>query len=129
DFVGNAGSGQLVLGGADGADLGAGIDTRRNVLGQQLRARIAQDVQPGCSSLHVGRSGQRGKADHVADGVDVRQLCLIRVINVDLPTAIDFDANLVQTQIIGIARAAVGPEQDVGLELLAALERKDHAVV
>ena len=56
-------------------------------------------------------------------------LVAIAVIDLELPAAVGLDADRFQAQVVGVARAAVGPQQDVGLELLAALEVQDHAVV
>ena len=47
---------------------------------------------------------------------------LIVLVDVDLAAVIGLDADRFHAQVLGIAGAAVGPQQDVGLDLLAALQ-------
>ena len=79
------------------------------------------NVRGGEPPLHVGGAGQRRKADHVADGIDVRHGGLEVLVDVELAALIRLNADFFQPHVVGVAGAAVGPQQDVGLQLLAAL--------
>ena len=50
------------------------------------------------------------------------------LVDLDLTTAVDRDADVFQPQLIGIAGPAVTPQQGVGLDLLARLQMQNHAV-
>ena len=95
----------------------------------QAMVGIAAEVAGGEAALIVRGAGQRRIADHVAHGVDVRLRRLVVLVHVDLAAVVRLDADVFQAQPVGVARAAVGPQQNVGVQLLAALQVQDHAAV
>jgi len=72
--------GELLLGFSDHGDFGDGVDA----VGEQLGDRAGRDVERvtggEAALLHRG-ARQCGKADHVADGVDVREIGLILIVD------------------------------------------------
>src|SRR5262249_34680703 len=129
DFIRDAGFGQLPLSPADRADLGAGIDPGRDIVHHDPRAWLSENVRAGESPLHVGGARQRRKADDVADGVNVGQHCLKILVDLQVAAAVRDDADSVESQLVGVAGPAVGPQQDLSLELLPRFEMQYDAVL
>ena len=62
----------------------------------RIKARLhaaENQMRGGEAALHVGGAGQRRKADHVADGVNVRNGGLKMLVDVDLAAVIGHDAD------------------------------------
>lgn len=70
------------------------------------------------------RRGQRGKADHVADGIDVVDLGLEVVIDVDPASLVAGQPGQVEVQFIGAALPARRQPHGIGRDLLARFQ--DH---
>ncbi|MNF54779.1 hypothetical protein D3C84_362190 [compost metagenome] len=51
------------------------------------------------------------------------------LVDLDLPAAVDLDADVFQAQLVGVAGTTVTPEQGIGLDLLARLEMQNHPVI
>jgi len=126
-FVRHLGLGQLLLVLADRADLRNGVDAGRHVI-DEAPAAVINDAARCRTPLVVGGTGQAWPADYITCGKNVRHGGAVVFINRDLATAIGLDADVFQTQQIGVAGTAIAPEQGVGLDLLAGLEMQDHAV-
>ena len=89
--------------------------------------RLAERVigrQPAL--VHRGR-GQRGEADHVADGVDVVDLGLVVLVDEDPAAVVGLQAGGGQVEVVGLALPAGGVHHRVGGDLLAAGQRGDGA--
>jgi hypothetical protein len=72
--------------------------------------------------------GQLQRRDEVADGADRRDVGLAVGVDHD-EAALHLDADLLVAEVLRDRPAADGDEQQVGLELLAALEVDAHAAV
>jgi len=67
------------------------------------------------SLLHRDRR-ERGRADHIAGGVDAGRAGAIAVIDVDASSPLDRDAYLVERQAFGVADPAGREQQLVGTD-------------
>ncbi|MNM94455.1 hypothetical protein D3C81_1068590 [compost metagenome] len=126
-FVGHLRRGQLLLGLADRADFRKRVDAGRHVI-DEAPAVVLDDIARRRTPLVVRRTGQARPADHIARRIDVGNRGAVVLVHLDLPTAVDLDADVLQAQAIGVAGAAVTPQQRIRLDLLARLQVQDHAV-
>ena len=78
--------------------------------------------------LHAGRR-ERGKADHVARGVDVLDVGLVVLVDVEPLAVVELDADLVEPERPAHALPADGVEQRLGPQRLARLELRLHQLV
>ena len=125
DLVGHVLVGQLLLGLADEADLGNGVDAVGIKAGVGGRRAIVEGVGRGDAALLHRDRGQRRKADHVADGVDVRHLGLVVLVDGDAAALVGFKAGGGQVEFVDVALAADGVEQRVAGDFFLALEVGD----
>ena len=72
----------------------------------QLVRRLAHGVQAGEPALLHARRGQRGEADHVADGVDVLDRGAEVLVDLDPAAVVRVQPGLVQVELVGGALAA-----------------------
>ena len=86
-------------------------------------------MRRGRTALIIGRTGEARPANHVTDRIDVRHHRLIVLIDGDLTAVVRLDADLLDVDVLGISGSAVGPQQDVGLDLLARSGVDHHAVL
>jgi succinyl-CoA synthetase beta subunit len=77
---------------------------------------------PGVTSIIINIFAGITRCDDIAHGIDVGYCRLVARPHGDEAPAVRRDAGLCQIQAIRIARAAIGPEQDVRLELLAGFQ-------
>ncbi|MCY1350667.1 hypothetical protein D9M69_369030 [compost metagenome] len=127
-FVGDLRLGELALVLADGADLRNGVDAGRHVV-DETPAVVLHRAASGRTTLVGGSAGQARPADHIASGEDIADLGAVVLVDVDLATAVDLDADVLQAQLVGVAGTAVAPQQRVSLDLLAGFEVQDHPVL
>jgi membrane dipeptidase len=59
-----------------------------------------EGVDHGHASLVHRRGSQSGTANHIADGVDVRDLGLVAVVDRDAAAVVELDARLVERQVV-----------------------------
>ena len=90
---------------------------------------VAEGARGGDAALLHGDGGERGEADDVADGEDVRDLGPEVLVDRDAAAGVGFDAGGGEIQLVDIALAADGVEQRVALNLLLALEIGDDGAV
>src|SRR5690606_35941839 len=112
----------------DRADLRNGVNAGRYVI-DETPAFIVHRIAGGRTPLVIGGTGQAWPADHVTGSEDVRHRSAVLLVDIDLATAVDLDADVLQPQLVGVAGTAVAPQQAVGLELLARLEVQDHTIL
>ncbi|EAU65622.1 hypothetical protein STIAU_6500 [Stigmatella aurantiaca DW4/3-1] len=129
DLVGHVLMGELLLGAPQAADLRAGVDAAGDVLHQLVFQPPLDDVGGGEAALIIRGAGQRGDAHHVSHRVDVGHDGLVRVVHLHVAARVGLDAQLVEPHVVGVAGAPVGPQEDLRLEPLAALEVQHHPVV
>ncbi|MCY1346150.1 hypothetical protein D9M69_322290 [compost metagenome] len=127
-FVGDLRLGELALVLADGADLRNGVDAGRHVI-DEAPAVVLHRAASSRTALVGGGAGQARPADHITSGEDVADFGAVVLVDVDLATAVDLDADVLQAELVGVAGTAVAPQQAVGLDLLAGLEVQDHPVL
>ena len=72
-------------------------------------ATAMNQMSGGEAALIVSGAGQAGVADHVAHRIDVRQGGAVVVVHLDLAAVVRGDAQVLQTHVLGVAGAAVGP--------------------
>ena len=125
-FVGNVLVGQLLFGLADEADLGNGVDAVGIEAGVGGGGVVVEGARGGDASLLHRDRGQRGKADHVADGEDVLDLGLVVLVDGDAAAVVGLQAGGGQVQVVDVALAAHGVEQRVAGDLLVALQVGHH---
>ena len=129
-FVGHVFVGELLFGLADEADLRDGV----NAVGidswdWRCMRVVAEGAGGGDAALLHRDRGQAGKADHVADGEDVRHLGAEVLVDGDAAARVGFDAGGGQIQIVDVALAADRVEQRVAGDLLLAFQIRDHGAV
>ena len=127
DLVGHLLGGQLAFRGAERADFRDGVDARGNVLHQSLLAHAGERVRGGKPALVVRGAGETGIADHVADRIDVRLRGLVGRIDDDGAARVALDADRLEPHRVGVAGAALGPQEHVALNDLVRLEVHAHA--
>ncbi|MNF52575.1 hypothetical protein D3C84_339250 [compost metagenome] len=127
-FIGDFRLGQFALVLADGADLRNGVDAGGHVV-DEAPAVVLHRATGGRAPLVGGGTGQARPADHVAGCEDIADFSSVVLVDVDLATAVDLDADVLQAQLVGVAGTAVAPQQRVSLDLLAGLEVQDHPVL
>jgi hypothetical protein len=124
-LVRNALLARLLFGHADGGDFRHGVDAVREEFRRRMRDG-AERVARGDAALLHRRGGERRKADHVADRVDVRRGGLERLwIDLDPPARIGLQAAELQRQGRGRALSAGGEQHHVGVNLPAILDMHD----
>ena len=118
-------AGELVLGLPDEADLGNAVDPDRLRLVRGVH-RLAAGMVRGQPALLHGRGSQRREPDHVADGVDVRDLGLEVLIHRDPAALVGTQAGRGQVQRVGLALPPGGVHDRVGRDALAAGQQGDR---
>ena len=96
-LVRNRSFGQFNLGGADIGHLGDRINADRLQLGHPVH-RLAECVVGGQPTLFHRRRGERGKADDVADGVDVVDLGLEPFVDEDPAAVVGLQARVARSR-------------------------------
>ena len=82
----------------------------------------AQHVAGGAAALLHRRAGERGEADDVADGVNVRHGGLELRVAADAAAFVDFQAGPVEAKRVGVAGAADAEQHRFAEQSLAAFE-------
>ncbi len=129
DFVGHVFVGQLLFGFADEADLGNGVDAVGIKAGVGGGGVVVEGAGGGDAALLHGDRGQRGKADHIADGEDVLDLGLEVLVDGDAAAIVGFEAGGGKVEVVDGALAADGVEQRVAGDFLLAFQVGDHGAV
>ena len=128
DFVGHLLGRELPLGTPHRADFRAGVDARRDVLDEPPLGGAIQNVLAGEAPLLVAGAGQPRWPDDVSRRIDVRQWGLQPLVDFHLAPVIDGDTDGFQAHVLRVAGTPVGPQQHVGLELLAGPAMQHHPV-
>ena len=119
----------MLLGFANGADFRNGVNTGRDIF-NQMRRGFAFHQRLGCDApLVVGGRGQARVANHIADGINMRQGGLIHTVDLQLTAAIGLQADIFQRQRVGIPGAAVSVQQAVRFELFTGFQVHDDAII
>ena len=129
DFVGHVFVGQLLLGLADEADLGNGVDAVGIKAGIGGGGMVVEGAGGGDAALLHGDRSQGGKADHVAGGVDVRDLGLVVLVDGDAAAIVGLEAGGGKVEVVDVALAAHGVEQRIAGDVLLAFEVGDDGAV
>src|SRR6202034_2440809 len=126
DLVGHRLLGQIDLSRADIGDLRDRVDADR-LQGSQAVYGLAERVAGRHAALvHRGRR-QRGKADDVADGVDVVDLGLEQLVDEDPAAGIGLQPGVAKFEVFGLALPAGRVHHRFGGDLLAAGQAGDGA--
>src|SRR5664280_924246 len=112
----NSPLGALLLGEADGRDLGVRVGGSRLVVVVDRLWILAGDLVDGHDTLVGGHMRQHQPTDRVADGIDVRLRRAHPAVHLD-EAALELDLRLLQAQVFGVWRPAGGDEQLIDLEL------------
>lgn len=118
--------GELVLGPAHEADLGDGVDADRLEVVHPADGLPEGVVRRRPPLLHRGR-GQRRETDDVADGVDVRHLGAVVLVDRDPAARVRGQPGPVQVQLVGEPLPARRVHHRLGGDLLAALQDGQRA--
>src|SRR5690606_8187687 len=121
---GDLGFGEVVLGAAHEADLGDRVDADGLDLVHPGDG-LAAGVVGGEAALLHGRGGEGRETDHVADGVDVRDLGAVVGVHLDAAAVVGGQAGGLQAEVVGHAVPARGVHDGVGGDALAALQDGD----
>ena len=119
DLVGDAVAGQLLLGAPDGRDLGDRVDRVRHERGDAMR-RDPERVTGGEAALLEGGRGEAGKADDVADRVDVRNGCAVVLVDDQAPAPIGGEPGRVEVEPARGPAATDRVQRLLGDDVLAA---------
>ena len=111
---------ELLLGLADGGDLGVGVDHAGDDAVIHVTV-LARDDASGGHALVLGLVGQHGTRDTVADGVDALDVGLPVVVGLDLAALGHLDAKAVEAQPVGERLAPRGNQHHVGIERFLAV--------
>ena len=113
DFVGHVFVGELLFRFADEADLRNGVDAVGIKAWVGAGRIVVEGARGGNAALLHGDRSQRGKANHIADGEDVRDLGLEVLVHGDSAAIVGFKAGGFQIEVVDGSLAANGVEQRV----------------
>ncbi len=106
---------QVVLGAANGRDLGVGVDDARDGGVVDVAVLAGHDLDSS-NALLLGLVGEHRAGNNVADGVDARHVALEVGVNLDL-AALGGDAQSLEAETLGVGATAGGDEDAVSSEL------------
>ena len=89
---------QLLLGFTDGADFRNGVNPGRDILNQMRRCLAFHQRLGSDAALVVGGGGQAWIANHIADGINMRQGGLIHAVDLQLAAAVGLQTDIFQRQ-------------------------------
>src|SRR5690606_3946540 len=111
---------QLLLGLADAGDLRVGVHDAGDGVVVDV-AHAGRDALDAGDALFLGLVGQHRAGDHVADGVHARHGRLVVPVHLDLPALVGFQADVLETQAVGVGPAPGGYQHAVALDVFEAL--------
>ena len=119
DLVRNALRREFLLGRSDHGNLGDGVDTEGKFAGALAR-RDATGMAGGAAPLLARGRGERGEADDVARGVDMRNGRTVEGVDFEASSVVGLDARDLEVEPVGVALAADAVEEAVAGDLLVA---------
>src|SRR6185369_11807117 len=112
---------------ADGGNLRNRVNPHGKHGGYALLVLESKSMTDGDAALFHRSGSERGKADDVAGGVDVRHGSAIVGIHRKIPAIVDGEASFFQREAINSGAAAGGEERGFGLQDFSAFHGEIHA--
>ena len=124
-LIGNRRGRELFFGLADGRDFRDRVDAVGPHFGD-LGLDDLEGMAGRQAALFHGGGGQGRKADHVAGGIDVRDLRLVKFVDLNLTLLVYAKPGGSEIQGVRVRHPPHGEEQHIGHHALSALQARHH---